>query len=285
MPKRISMNPAAQAFGCLAEPEPLAGGEGRAYRCGDAVIKPVDDARSYEWFAGELSSAAIPEGLAALPRRSAAGRWIEAGWGAADFLPGRFHENRMQEKIATLRRFNRCLAGIGEPAWFCSRSSPYAEAHRLAWDAGAAATWMNGRGAPKKSGEQVDLGELRRLVEHLERRTPDLEGAPRVCCHGDASGNILFDDQRPAVEQGFLIDMTPAFAPEWYSEVLMICDSIAWHGASATDLDLIPSGYVEELAVRAVVFRLIIPLLFNPQEAEYYIEEAACFEPVIRRLG
>ncbi|MGW0199880.1 hypothetical protein [Nonomuraea sp. NPDC003201] len=62
------------AFGLATPVHPLAGGRGRSFRAGDAVVKPVDDAEEAEWsarmFAGLSPTAGFPGPRPASPRPS-----------------------------------------------------------------------------------------------------------------------------------------------------------------------------------------------------------------------
>lgn len=45
-----------KAFNCTGDPQKLEGGEGRSYRVGELVLKPVDDIARYEWVAESEAS-------------------------------------------------------------------------------------------------------------------------------------------------------------------------------------------------------------------------------------
>ena len=89
------------SFGGHAEPVPLPGGEGTAWRAGEVVLKPAGDPRVARWTAGlyrDLSRRRdpgfrVPRPLRAAFGDGATGDWVAAdpvtgGWVAWQWLPG-----------------------------------------------------------------------------------------------------------------------------------------------------------------------------------------------------
>lgn len=64
-----------RAFGAPAEPpELLEGGQGRAWRCGNVVIKPVSDPAAASWLASTFEQVQVAGVRLARPVRSSDGR-------------------------------------------------------------------------------------------------------------------------------------------------------------------------------------------------------------------
>src|SRR5262252_2945474 len=91
------------AFGARADPVPLPGGEGTAWRAGEVVLKPAGDPRVARWtadlyrdlglLAGRDPGFRVPRPLRAAARDGAArdgaaGDWVAGGWVAWQWLPG-----------------------------------------------------------------------------------------------------------------------------------------------------------------------------------------------------
>ena len=89
------------AFGAHADPVPLPGGEGTAWRAGEIVLKPAGDPRVARWTAGLYRDLGPcrpwprrdPGFRVPRPLRTAAGDWVAGdpvtgGWVAWQWLPG-----------------------------------------------------------------------------------------------------------------------------------------------------------------------------------------------------
>src|SRR5687768_12690744 len=101
------------AFGAAAGPEPLGGGQGQTWRCGDLVLKPLDWAMSpeeLEW-QGAVLDGVLEDGFR-VPRlrRALDGSALVDGWCAWSYVEGEHEERRWADVIAVGERFHAALA-------------------------------------------------------------------------------------------------------------------------------------------------------------------------------
>jgi uncharacterized protein (TIGR02569 family) len=224
------------AFGGTGRPDHLPGGEGRSWRCGDVVLKPVRDADQAVWVAEVLvgincDGRSVPE-----PVRAGDGRWIVDGWSAMRWVDAQARPGRWVDIIRAGRRFHAQLSGVPRPAWMGRADDWWRRADRVAWEQRAAI------GAP----ELVDLVEqLRQLLR------PVLQ--PSQAVHADLCGNVMFD----AADRPVIIDFSPYWRPVERASAVVAVDAFEWEGAGTGALhwlDDVPEG--EQLLVRAAMFRL-----------------------------
>jgi hypothetical protein len=98
--------------------------------------------------------------------------------------------------------------------------------------------------------------------------------------HGDLAGNILFHDVLPPL----IIDFSPTLAPVEYAEAILIADSIAWHHAPLSTLQLLPQNDLYKgMLLRAVNFRLAVAQLSDDNDEVIRTHEA--FGKVINFLS
>src|SRR5215470_17910036 len=82
------------AFGVRADPVPLPGGEGTAWRAGEIVLKPAGDPRVARWTAdlyrdlGRLTASRDPGFCVPRPLRAATGDWATGDWATGDWATG-----------------------------------------------------------------------------------------------------------------------------------------------------------------------------------------------------
>ncbi|MFI6739036.1 TIGR02569 family protein [Nonomuraea sp. NPDC050451] len=226
------------ALGLTAPVSPLAGGRGRSFRAGDAVVKPVDGAEEAEWsarvFAGLPDAAGfrVPR-----PLRSRDGAYVVEGWTASEFLEGREGPaGKWGSLIAAGRAFHRELRHLPRPALLDRRDDPWAVADRVAWDEAA-------RPRPTDADELLSrLGELAGPV-----------AAPSQLIHGDLTGNVLFHPGRPPV----VIDFSPYWRPVAYAEAVVVADGLLYHRAEPELIEaVLPGREGLHLLARALIFRL-----------------------------
>ena len=241
-----------RAFGApSAPPDLLEGGQGRTWRCGTIVFKPVDDPVEALWLANVFEQLQVPGVRLARPVRSSDGRWVVSAWSAQRFVsgsPAPRHEEILRASIG----LHEALVSVPEPKFLRHRPGLHAWADRLAWgdiDDGEARTGT-GHGARLFAGLAAD----RRPVE-----------APSQVVHGDLYGNVLFAGLAPPA----VVDITPYWRPAGWSAGVIAVDAIAWGGAQVelvTELGRWPEleGHDwPQLLRRALLFRLAVSLA-NP---------------------
>ncbi len=117
------------AFGASADPLPLPGGEGTAWRAGEIVLKPAGDPRVARWTADLYDSlAGLPGSGFRVPRpvRAASRDWLAAdpaagAWVAWEWLPGEPADwsgvsPYWPRLIAASEAFHAALAGRRAPS-------------------------------------------------------------------------------------------------------------------------------------------------------------------------
>lgn len=239
----MSDRPAAEvlaAFGLSGERlEPLAGGQGRAWRAGPAVLKPAGDQAEADWVAGLLPTVRQDGFRVGQPILSRTGEATAHGWTAWRWLAGT--HDRTDRWPAVLRAgaaLHRALAAVAEPAFLSRRADPWSVADRRGW-----------------AGELPEHREPRRPAEHLIAR---LRPTRRPCqlIHGDLTGNVVFADPAPPG----IIDFTPYWRPAGYGLAVVVADAVAWHGAGRPLLDefaLYEPDESRSLLARAALVRLL----------------------------
>jgi hypothetical protein len=194
-----------EAFDARGEPEPLAGGTGRAWRCGDLVFKPVD--ADVAWQHDVLSAVAQDGFRVEIPRPE-----VVDGWTAWTFVEGRHEPGRWPEIIAAGERFHAALPDVRPP--------------RVdnAWETGDRVAW----------GEQ-EYPAVADLLEQL----PPADHPPQLV-HGDLTGNVLFHDELPPA----IIDFAPYYRPAEFASAIVVADAVCWEGADPELLNVVDAPYV-----------------------------------------
>lgn len=232
------------AFGAAAEaPEPLPGGQGRAFRSGDIVFKPVDNPAEASWIAATFEQLRVAGIRVARPVRSSDGRWVVAGWCAQRFVSGR-PEDRYSEIIGTSLTLHDALSQLPNPRYLRDRDDLYSWADRLSW------------GEPVSGNCRLADGHGARLFDELATGRKPLD-VPNQVVHGDMFGNVLFAGTAPPA----VIDITPYWRPAVWSAAVIAVDAVSWGGAQ-TDL-LQQWSHLEEwpqMLLRALLFRLAVSL-------------------------
>jgi hypothetical protein len=203
------------AFEALGEPEPLAGGTGRAWRVGDLVLKPLD--ADVAWQHAVLGSVEEDGFRVERPRPE-----VIDGWTAWTYVAGRHECGRWREIIAVGERFHDALPDVHPP--------PRVE---NAWDVGDRVAWG-----------ELPYSAVADLLDALE----PTEDRPQLI-HGDLTGNVLFhDDLPPAV-----IDFAPYYRPPQYASAIVVADALCWEGAPAELAEAVGRQYLlRALIYRAV---------------------------------
>jgi hypothetical protein len=203
------------AFGALGEPEPLAGGTGRAWRVGELVLKPLD--ADVAWQHEVLANVDEYGFRVERPRAE-----IIDGWTAWTHVAGRHEPRRWREIIDAGERFHAALPDVRPPA-----------RNDNAWDVGDRVAWG-----------EMPYPAVDDLLKALE---PVNDRAQLV--HGDLTGNVLFHESLPPA----IIDFAPYYRPPQYASAIVVADALCWEEAPAELADAVGRQYLlRALIYRAV---------------------------------
>jgi uncharacterized protein (TIGR02569 family) len=231
-------------FALTASPEPLPGGENRAWRVGDVVLKPVDvpDAQ-LEWQASLYESLRDEEQFR-VPGviRASDGTLVVEGWYATTFLPGRHVQRRWLDIVEVGEVFHAAIGSVRRPAFLDERTDPWSIGDRAAWGELPVA-------------EIPETKHLQRLLDHLRPIN-----APSQLIHGDLTDNVSFDDELPPA----VIDMSPYFRPLSFASAVIVADALVWEGADASLLEAF-DAHVDfpQYLLRALIYRVVTDRLFR----------------------
>jgi uncharacterized protein (TIGR02569 family) len=230
------------AFGVPAEvAQPLSGGHGQAFRCGEIVLKRVARHDEASWGADVFERLTVPGVRLARPVRSTDGRWVVSGWAAHRFVAGR-PAPRFDDIIRVGDALHAAIGDLPRPRFLDEREDVWSWADDYSW---------HDRGVDDvRLGEGVAADTFRRLA--AGRRPLDL---PAQIVHGDLTGNVLFAGSAPPA----VIDMTFYWRPPSWATAIVVVDAIAWGGA---DLGLArrDSPHWEQVLRRALMCRLAVSL-------------------------
>ena len=255
------------AFGARADPVPLPGGEGTAWRAGEVVLKPAGDPRVARWtaelyrdlglLAGRAPGFRVPRPLRAAARDGAArdgaardeaaGDWVAGGWVAWQWLPGQPASWAgvspfWPRLIAASRAFHAALAGRPAPPWLGRDGSPWTAGDQVAWGERDPGSVLAAAPGPL-------AGQLRGLLAAL--RPVRL---PSQLIHGDLGGNVLFSPASPPA----VIDFSPYWRPAGLALAVAAVDALTWGGADPAILgELDGEPEIGQLLARAHVGRLV----------------------------
>ncbi len=267
------------SFGASADPVPLPGGEGTAWRAGEVVLKPAGDPRVARWTADLYRDLAPFNPLAPLaplnpldpltarqdrgfrvprPLSTTAGDWVAGdtrtgAWVAWQWLPG---EPASWAGVSPLwpglieasRAFHAALAGRPAPPWLGRDGSQWTIGDQVAWGERDPRSVL--AAAPGPLG-----GQLRSLLAAL--RPVRL---PAQLIHGDLGGNVLFAAGEPPA----VIDFSPYWRPAGLALAVAAVDALTWSGADPAILDeLDGEPELDQLLARAHVCRLVTEVVFR----------------------
>lgn len=260
------------AFGVAVEIEPLAGGRGRTWRAGDAVIRPVDNSAEVSWLASVLEQRAVPGVRIARPIRSSDGRWVVSGWSAHRFVAGR-PEPRIEAIRQTGLALHAALADVPEPRFLRFRSDLHSWADRLSW------------GEILDTDERLGHGHAAAVFHELAAgRRP--VGAPAQVVHGELFRKVLFaGSAAPAV-----VDIAPYWRPVGWAIGVLAVDAVA-RGDAPIELlaewsdDGVDGADWPQLVRRAMLFRLAVSLahpLTPPAELVRMLSTAERVDRIVR---
>jgi uncharacterized protein (TIGR02569 family) len=224
------------AFGATAEPEPLDGGQGRTWRAGPIVLKPVDLPIESRWRASVLE--ALPEDRRvriARPVRAASGDWLHGGWEASRHVAGGTDPTRWDDALDAGEAFHESLAAVPAPSFLDDRDNWWTRADRASWDLEATAEDP--------------------LLDRLMRARTPVAGAAQLV-HGDLLGNVVYEPGlAPAV-----IDWAPYRRPTAWAAAVAVADALCWHGAPEALARREASADWPQLLLRALLFRMLTDL-------------------------
>ena len=238
------------AFGLTDVPQRLAGGTGKSWRCGDAVLKPIGSSASLEeveW-QGEVLASIREDGFrVARPVRAGNRSALVDGWYAWSYVVGEHRERSWPEVIAVGERFHAALAHVPRPSFLEARTDHWAVGDRVAWGELPAETFAH-------------VKHLPRLVEALR----PLDDSAQVV-HGDLTGNVLFaDGLAPAV-----IDFSPYWRPTAFASAVVVGDALTWEGADESLLDAVDHiASFPQFLLRALIYRIVVDALFREGEPD-----------------
>ena len=226
------------AFGVPGAAVRLEGGQGRSWRVGDVVLKPVDDPLLHAWISDVLAGwdddadVRVP---APVPSRD--GSWVYGGWSAARYLPGRAATVAGEPAYvrSAAEAFHRAVAHVPPPALLGRRTDRWAYGDRVAWE----------------DAEPVGAPPTRDRIERLRSAYRPVRQPVQVV-HGDLGGNLLRTPDGPAV-----IDWAPYARPAAFALAVVAVDAVLWDGVPPRFLDLwsdLADWY--QLVARALVYRL-----------------------------
>ncbi len=229
------------AFGVTAEPEPLGGGRGTAWRCGALVLKPLDTSvEELEW-QGRLFGSLACDGF-----RVSRLLGLHDGWCGWEHVAGEHRARAWPEVIEVGERFHAAIADVSRPAFLDRRTNHWAVGERVAWGELPARDFAHVKHVPQ-------------LVAAL--RPVDANASQLV--HGDLTGNVLFEDGLPPA----VIDFSPYWRPTGFASAVVVGDALLWEGADKSLLTAV--AHVDDFAqllLRALIFRAVVDALFRAGE-------------------
>lgn len=209
-----------------------------AWKCGEVLIRPVQDNAVAAWSAGVLDGLHMEGVRIARPVRSSDGRWIVAGWAACRLVVGTL-EPRYDAVLAAAVALHAATARVERPRLLDSRDD------LLTRSAAGAFGERKLPLDPKAGGDLYNQLAAYRTPVHL---------TPQVV-HPELFGSVLFDDDGiPAI-----VDLVPCWRPKEWAAAVIVVDALAWGGA---DVGLLHRwAHLDEwpqMTLRAVLHRLAL---------------------------
>jgi uncharacterized protein (TIGR02569 family) len=218
-------------------PVALHGGRGASWRVGDAVLKRLDMAEDELAWQADLHERIACDGFrVAAPLRAGDGALVVDGWMATEALSGRHEAGRWADVIAVGERFHAALSGVRRPDFLHLRTNAWAVADRVAW----------GEAPLDAFADAKHVGRLMAALRPVQ--------APSQLVHGDLTGNVLFDEQRPPA----ILDFSPYWRPTGYASAVVVADALIWEGADESLLHAVAHiDDLEQYLLRALMFRVV----------------------------
>ncbi|MDQ2839005.1 MAG: hypothetical protein M3Y77_10575 [Actinomycetota bacterium] len=233
------------AFGLGRDPAPLPGGQGRSWRVGDVVVKPLDaDPAAIEWQASVLGRLdGRSEFRVSVPLHTLTGGWVEAGWTAWRFQPGAPADRRWIDIIEVGEQLHAALAAEAAPPFLAGRADRWSIGDRVAWGELPATDYAG--------------------VKHLDvlvAACRPVAGRDQLV-HGDLTGNVLFHDQLPPL----VIDLSPYWRPPAFAAAVVVADALVFEGAIEGDFEqLLQDDQFSQYLLRALIYRAVTDHLARP---------------------
>ncbi len=225
------------AFGVYDNPVILPGGQGRTWRAGQVVLKPVDFLPETLWRADVLSGLSkSSEFRVARPVRSREGGWVADGWEAHELLAGQTDASRPDHVVPAGIAFHEAIAELPRPEFLDVRDDPWTYGDRVAWEEAPV------EGSPPYRQLVAGLVEARRPVELRDQAV-----------HGDLLGNVLFADGLPPA----IIDWPVYWRPSSWASAVAVVDALCWYDAKpdlATRWSHLPEW--GQMLLRALIYRV-----------------------------
>lgn len=250
------------AFGASTPAEPLAGGQGTAWRSADLVFKPLDWSMSLEeleWQGKLLDAVREDDVRVSRLRRSSDGSALVDGWCAWEFVEGEHRERSWPEVIAAGERFHAAIASVPRPSLLDRRTDHWAIGDRVAWGELPAA----------------DFEHVKHLSKLVRALRPVAVQAQLV--HGDLTGNVLFAAGFPPA----VIDFSPYWRPPGFASAIVVGDALLWEGADDSLLSAVADiPDFPQFLLRALIYRAVVDALFRPDEP-LRPDDDDCFLPAV----
>lgn len=255
----------AKLFNENSNIEHLSGGQNESVKVGRISIKPIHEIEKYIWISKLMGKLISKKILMSRPVKSKNGKWIEHGYGATEYIDGNFYEGRIEEKLKACNYLNDLLKNVKYPEQSYTWSSPWISASKVSWES-----------------EKIPTNSIKiakELISSLQSKLQRIHLASQVI-HTDLAGNILFNDAGTPV----IIDFSPDYKPAIYAQVLLIIDSVAWHNENLSIIDQISCDETlkNQLILRAIIFRLCVPLYFDPTNENIFLETYNEFSEILR---
>lgn len=237
------------AFDLVGLPVPLPGGQGRTWRVGDAVLKPLDmDPALVQWQATLLSRLDGRDDFrVSVPLQTTGGQWSTQGWTAWRYQKGAHVPRRWHDIVAVGRLLHTALRTEPEPAFLHRRTDNWSVGDRVAWAELPAAGYAH--------------------INHVPRLTAALgpvDGRRQQLVHGDLTGNVLFHDTLPPL----VIDLSPYWRSPTFASAIVIADALVFEGAPEDIVEpMLKDPDFPQYLLRALIYRIVTDDLARVQQA------------------
>lgn len=254
----------ALAFSSDVEPTLMKGGQGTVYRAGNIILKPGDKSEFNSWLSQTFINLPEAQGFRiARPIKSTSG-WVNNGYVAWSFLDGEHLDGHYKEKLDASQKFHEFLKNVEKIDSIGSGQDSWSVADRVAL-------------GKKEFNYDKEFQDLYNQIQ------PYLGDVPtdRQLIHGDLYGNFLIDPVLPPA----IIDFSPAWGPNGFSESIMLTDAIMMGNLKPEDLIFfkeVPN--IQLLAWRGLLRRITEQpehIRYLGKDKDQAVEEAQAFQKAI----